>query len=205
MAVLGYLQLRAHGSGAGSIDPVLVATPVLCVVAGAVLALRVLPLVAKVAELSARSRRGIVQPLAAWQIARGNATSGAFLVVLAATSTTFAVVFLGTWQASQEDQAAVAVGTDLAVEAPGGIDTGSAIAKATGGNVAPVVHRTVTIGSKASGADFIAFDTTRADEVVGGRSARATRGRRPPPTSRPPRPSRRFRSSPMGRPPRTSR
>lgn len=169
VAVLGYFQLRAHRIGTGAIDPILVVAPVLCLVAGAVLALRALPVIARVAEVRARRGTGLVLPLAGWQVARGRATSGAFLMVLAASAAAFGVVFLGTWHASQGDQADASVGTDLAVGEAGVVDTDARLAEVTGGVVVPVTKRGITLGSRPGGAELVALDTTRAAEVMRGR------------------------------------
>ena len=167
---LGYFQLRAHRIGAGAIDPILVVAPVLCVVAGALLALRALPVIARMAEMRARRGTGLVLPLAGWHVARGRATSGAFLMVLAASSAAFGVIFLGTWHVSQGDQAEASVGTDLAVGERGGVDTDVRLAEVTGGVVLPVTQRKITLGSRPGGADLVALDTTRAAEVMRGRT-----------------------------------
>jgi len=169
VAVLGYLQLRAHRVGTDSIDPVLVVAPVLCLVAGAALALRALPIVARVAELRARRGKGLVGPLAGWQVARGRATAGAFLMVLATAAATFGVTFLGTWTAAQQDQADASLGADLVLGERGGPETGAALEAATHGLVTPVTARAVSLGSRPGGAQLVAIATRHAGEVVRGR------------------------------------
>lgn len=169
VAVLGYVQLRAHRIGTGAIDPILVVAPVLCIVAGALLVLRLLPIISRVAEARARRGRGFIFPLAGWQVARGRATSGAFLLVLAAAATAFGLVFLGTWHVSQGDQADAAVGADLVVGQAGASDTGARLAEATGGVVVPVTDRKVTLGSRPGGAQLLGLDTTKAAQVMRGR------------------------------------
>ncbi len=169
VAVLGFLQVRAHGVGTGSIDPILVVAPVLCIVAGAALALRILPGVAKVAEIRARRDKGVVLALSGWQVARGRATSGMFLVLLAAATATFGVVFLGTWETSQRDQADAALGADLVVGAAGSPGMATEIAAATGGTVMPVSSRAITLGARPGGADLLALDTRNASTVIRGR------------------------------------
>ena len=169
LAVLGYLQLRAHRVGTDSIDPVLVVAPVLCLVAGAALALRALPFVARVAELRARRGTGLVLPLAGWQVARGRATSGAFLMVFAAAAATFGVTFLGTWTVAQQDQADASLGADLVVGAQGGPQTGGQLAAATRGVVVPVTKRPISLGSRPGGAEVVAVDTLQAGDILRGR------------------------------------
>jgi len=169
VAVLGFLQLRAHRVGTDSIDPVLVVAPVLCLVAGAALALRALPVVARVAEIRARRGTGVVMPLAGWQVARGRATSGAFLTVLAAAAATFGITFLGTWSVAQQDQADASLGADLVVGERGGPETATKLAAITRGIVAPVTTRAVSLGSRPGGAEIVALDTLQAGDLVRGR------------------------------------
>ncbi|MBD8058212.1 permease [Cellulomonas sp. JH27-2] len=176
LAVLAYLQLRDHGVATGAVaDPVLVVGPVLCLLAGAALALRPLPLLARRADARAASARSLALPLAAWGVARRpQGTAAAFLVVLATACATFGVGFAATWTQSQRDQAAAAVGTDLSVpshvESLGG---GDALRAATGGRVSPVTSRNVTLGSRAQRGDqavrLVALDTRHADGLLRGR------------------------------------
>lgn len=159
-------------------DPVLVAAPVLCLLAGSVLALRVLPWVARGAErLATRSRR-LVLALAAWEVARRpHSTGAAFLLVLATAAATFGVALGATWTGSQTDQADVATGTDLrvvaAVSAP--LTQGVDLRTATGGVVSPVTDRPVVLGtavgtgSATSDTRLLAVDTAHADALLRGR------------------------------------
>ena len=151
LAVLGYLQLRAHRVAVGgAADPVLVAAPVLCLAAGAVLALRVLPWVARLAELHAARSTRLVLPLAAWEVARRrHSTANAFLLVLATATATFGLTFVATWERSQADQADAQVGAQLLVD-PGDVAPiveGHALAAATGGRPMAVTQRPIALGS----------------------------------------------------------
>ncbi|ROS24019.1 FtsX-like permease family protein [Cellulomonas sp. PhB150] len=191
-AVLAYLQLRDHGVATGAVaDPVLVVGPVLFLLAGAALALRLLPILARRADARATAARSLALPLAAWGVARRpQGTAAAFLVVLATACATFGVGFAATWAQSQRDQAAATVGTDLAVAAH--VDTlggGAALRAATGGRVSAVTSRPVTLGSRALPGDeavrLVAVDTRDADELLRGRLpsgdwAGATAGLAPP-------------------------
>ncbi|RIJ45397.1 hypothetical protein DZF99_17460, partial [Clavibacter phaseoli] len=97
---------------------------VVVLVAVAALAVRLVPLVARgLGALAARSR-GSVLPLAAWELARrGRRTTAAVLLLsLALAVCTFGVTFLHTWQISQDDQAAVAVGPAARVVADPGAE-----------------------------------------------------------------------------------
>lgn len=190
LAVLGYLQLRAHGVATGAdADPVLVAAPVLCLVGGAVAALRLLPWVARLAEAHAGRSRRLVVPLAAWETARRrHSTAGAFLLVLATAGATFGLTFLATWERSQSDQAEAQVATQVEVD-PGGaaaVEEGPALARVTGGVPMAVAQRPVALGSHvgldASGAatQLLATDVARgfglARPPAGSTWGRATAG-----------------------------
>lgn len=176
LAVLGYLQLRAHRPAGTSVDPVLALAPVLCVLAGAALVLRVLPAAVRLAELRARRSRGLVAPLAAWHVARGRATSGVFLLVVATAAATFALGFSTTWAAAQQDQADAATGADVVVpsDAPG-LPTGAdgtadagavidAAEEAAGGPVTAmaVTRRPAGLGSRVGGVTLVGVDTAGA-------------------------------------------
>jgi hypothetical protein len=164
LAGLGIAQLVAYRSASASadaapegLDPVLVAAPVVVLVAVAALAVRLVPLAARgLGALAARSR-GSVLPLAAWELARRGrrATAAVLLLSLALAVCTFGVTFLHTWRISQEDQAAVAVGPaarvvadpDRAVRQSAGLADG---ASADGG-VAPVLRRPMRIDGAPAG------------------------------------------------------
>lgn len=172
LAVLGYLELRRHAlSTSGGADPVLVAAPVLCLLAGAVLALRLVPVVARLAERHATRSRHLVLPLASWQVSRrAHSVGAAFLMVLATAAATFGVAFDATWRSSQQDQAEARVGADVAVLAgPGGLPTGPAVAVATGGRPSPVTRRAVGLRMPSDdGAPvLVAVDSARPELLRG--------------------------------------
>jgi hypothetical protein len=176
LAAVAYLQLRAHrvASGAAA-DPVLVVAPVVCLLAGAVLVLRPLALLARRVDARAGSARSLTLPLAAWGVARRpQGAAAAFLVVLATACATFAVGFAATWAQSQHDQAAAVVGTDLSVPAQlDPLGTGATLRATTSGRVSPVTSRTITLGSRTQSGDqavhLVAVDTRDADALLRGR------------------------------------
>lgn len=154
LAVVGFLQLRSHTvvAGAGT-DPVLVAAPVLCLLAGAALALRLLPLVASLGERGAGRSRRLVGPLAAWEVSRRTqATGTAFLLVLATAAGTFGIALSATWSHSQQDQADALVGADLTVATLDSslLAQSAALVATTGGEVLPVTDRAVQLGALSS-------------------------------------------------------
>lgn len=169
LAVVAYLQLRAHRPASSAVDPVLVVAPALCLVAAAALALRAVPLVAAGAEVLVRRGRGLAVPLAAWELARGRAAAGVFLVVLATAAGTFAVGMHSTWTASQRDQAAAQVGADVRVPAQGQATPPALQALPAGTTLTPVARRTVALGSRPGSSTLVAVDAARADAVLRGR------------------------------------
>lgn len=171
LAVLGVLQLRAHRFDQSGPDPVLVLAPALALVAAAAVSLRVFAPLVRGAEVAARHARGLAVPLAGWNVARGRAASGVFLVALAAASLTVALVFQATWLASQRDQAAAAVGTDVQVPVDGSTDQGTRVTTAgdPGSTTAATTHRTVTLGSRPGAVTLVAVDTRQAGLLVRGR------------------------------------
>jgi hypothetical protein len=182
LAVAAWLELRDRQQAPQpGIDPVLVAVPVLVLLGGAVLALRLVPPAVRLAERAAGRSRRLVLPLVAWDVSRRpQATGAAFLVVLATAAATFAVAYSGTWTTSQQEQAAARVGADLTVPAPrrGPLTQGAAVAAATGGRPRPVAALPVALGSvlrlDAGTADaavprLLAVDTAAAGSLLRGR------------------------------------
>ncbi|WP_431969304.1 FtsX-like permease family protein [Actinacidiphila sp. bgisy160] len=127
VAVLAYWQLSRRGATTGALttdtagelglDPVLVVAPAICLLAGAVLALRLLPLAARLGERRAARGRGLSASLVGWQLARrpDRGTSPVLLLVLALSISMFAIGENSSWISSQKDQADFAVGSDIRV------------------------------------------------------------------------------------------
>lgn len=124
LAFLVFWQLQTIGPdvsarvrGQFGIDPLLVVAPAMALLAGAILALRMIPLLARIAEWLATSRRAAVAALASWQVARRPTryARSALLLILAIGIGFFAASYSTTWIASQRDQAAHAVGADISL------------------------------------------------------------------------------------------
>jgi hypothetical protein len=124
LAFLVFWQLQSLGPevsarvrGQFGVDPLLVVAPALALLAGAILALRMIPLLARVAEWLATSRRAAVAALASWQVARRPTryARSALLLMLAIGIGFFAASYSTTWITSQRDQAAHEVGADISV------------------------------------------------------------------------------------------
>ncbi|MEA2651238.1 MAG: hypothetical protein QOI85_959, partial [Chloroflexota bacterium] len=192
LAAIGLWQLRQYGApltatvrGSVGLDPLLVAAPAIGLLAGAILALRVVPLLAELAERLLGTRRGLVAPLGARQLARRplRYTRSALLLMLAAALGTFAAAYTTTWTRSQTDQAAYQSGGDLRVDVSSFPDLplwafGSAYGAVDGAAAAtPVVTDTFDVSGAAGGGQLLALDTGRLADVadvrpdlLGGRS-----------------------------------
>lgn len=191
LAGVALWQLHSYRSPVGStsggsagVDPVLVLAPALVLLAGSVLALRLLPVVAHVGERLAARSRSWVAPLAAWEIGRrpARATAAVLLLTLAVGVGAFSSSFLATWRASQQDQTDLAVGADVRATPVDGTPLAAAAritAVAGAEQAAPVTVRDVTIGIPSAVASsgeggvpttLLAVDTTRAGDLLRGQS-----------------------------------
>ena len=122
ISVIALWQLRLYGApltrtvqGNLGFDPLLVAAPALGLLAGGILALRVLPLLAAALEKWVSRGREIVASLGSRQLARRplRYTRTALLVMLALSLGVFALAYSATWSSSQQDQAAYQAGADV--------------------------------------------------------------------------------------------
>jgi hypothetical protein len=182
LAVLAYWQLRRYEGtvvesvrGRLGIDPLLVAAPALGLLAGALLALRVVPAVGALAGRAATAARGLVAPLGTWQIAR-RPTRYARVVVLLTLALAiglFASAYGSTWLRSQEDRAEYEAGADIRVapdELTGAIpalNLAGAYREIDGVEAAlPVVERPLDVSSSAGRSTLLAVDASRAAEIV---------------------------------------
>ncbi|MGC4812590.1 permease [Micromonospora sp. DT228] len=176
-AAAGWWQLYAQPTAANArADAVRVLAPALLLTAGAALALRVVLPALRGADRLAYRARGLALPLAVAEAARRpQAVAAGLLVGLACASGTFGLAFDNTWHQSQRDQAALSVGTDLALTlgtAPVAGE-GAVVGAATAGAVSPVLDRGTTVGQWLGTAGvaprLVAVDTTRADALLRGR------------------------------------
>jgi hypothetical protein len=184
-------------SGSIGIDPVLVSAPVLVLAAGAVILLRLLPLVVRLSDRAASRGRDMTAAVAAWQISRRplRQAGPVLLAVLAVATSVLAMAQWSSWQRSAQDQASFAVGADERVDLPpqGPLPLGQVAALTQARGVTgstPVVRSSVMLPSSAT-ATLLALDTRPAASVaairpdlVGG-SPRALLDRLSPPTAPP--------------------
>lgn len=190
LAGIALWQLRSYRSpvgstsgGLGGVDPVLVLAPALVLLAGAVLALRLMPVVAHVGERLAARSRAWVSPLAVWELGRrpARATAAVLLLTLAVGVGAFSSSFLATWRVSQQDQTDLAVGADVRVTpVPGAPLVAATRLAATPGveRAGPVTLRDITIGTPTASSEqgaggvpttLLAVDTTHTADVLRGR------------------------------------
>jgi hypothetical protein len=150
LAGIAYWQLQSYRSPVGGragtlfVDPVLVAGPALVLLAGALIAVRLLPAASRLTEALAARGRGVVSPLAAWEVGRRStrATSAVLLLTLALAVGTFSQAFLSTWRHSQADQAAYTVGAPVRFADSGTASTlqAAALAAPGAGQAEPVLR-----------------------------------------------------------------
>ena len=181
LAVLAYWQLRRYEGplvesvrGRLGVDPLLVAAPALGLLAGALLALRVVPAAGALIERAAASARGLVAPLGTRQVARRPAryARAAVLLTLAVAIGFFASAYSSTWLRSQEDRAAYDSGADVRAlpdERTGAIPArhlAAAYSQITGVEAAlPAVEQPLAISGET--ATLLAADASRVADVVG--------------------------------------
>jgi ABC-type lipoprotein release transport system permease subunit len=122
LCVVGYYELGQFGSAstrlavsASSANPLLLASPALLLLAGALLVLRLVPWAAALGERLAARGRGITAVLAFAQVERtpGRYTRLTMLLVLAVGLGLFALTFNATLARNVSDRVAYSVGADL--------------------------------------------------------------------------------------------
>lgn len=157
---------EADDAGTLGVDPLFVATPTLALLAGTVLALRLLPLVARLAERRAASGRGLAAALAGWQLSRRpmRGAGPVLLLVLAVALGTMAIGQGASWSRSQDDQADFRAGAPIRMQASGTPGPGRTdlIAGVPGvAEVAPAARSEVSLSGDRT-ATVLALDTSHA-------------------------------------------
>jgi FtsX-like permease family len=182
IAGLGFWQLRLYGApltesvrGTLGLDPLLVGAPAIGLLAGAVVALRLVPLLAQLVERAVVRGRGLVSSLGARQVARRplRYTRAALMLMLAMAMGVFALFYTVTWTQSQRDQAEFQVGADVRVTP--GRSSGTlprweldAAYSALPGETAhmPVTRQDIRISRAAGAAQLLALDAAAAPGIV---------------------------------------
>ncbi len=181
LAVIAMLQLRLYGAtltrnarGTLGVDPLLVAAPAIGLLGGAVLAIRIVPRLAELAERALARTRGLIASLGSRQVARRplRYTRAALLLILAAALGTFASAHAATWTQSQADQAAWTAGSDVRMSPGQGSDIpawalGGTLRSIPGVSAAtPLVKAAVDLGSTIRGGTLVAIDGAAMADVV---------------------------------------
>ena len=124
LAGIALWELRLYGApltrnarGVLGVDPLLVAVPAIGLIAGAVLATRLVPRRAELAEPILARGRGLVGALGGRAIARRplRYTRSSLLLMLATALATFSIAHVATWTRSQADQASYQTGADVRI------------------------------------------------------------------------------------------
>lgn len=160
----GALTLDSQGDP--SLDPVLIAAPTLALCAGAVLALRLIPFAAKIAERWSARGRGLSGALIGWQLSRQpqQSTGPILVLALAAAVGTLSLGQNATWQQSQLDQAAFNTGGDIRIasnDTPA-FGQGGEYLKLPGVSAVVPVGRAALASSGGRSAELLALDTRSA-------------------------------------------
>ena len=183
IAILGYWQLsRYRGAitesvqGRLGIDPFLVAAPAIGLVAGAIIALRLVPLLARIIDRAATRQRGLVAALGAWQVSRRplRYARSALLLMIAMAIGLFALSYGSTWDLSQHDQADYQIGADVRLQPDIRIgasipqyDLAQAQKQVDGVDATMPANRDLIEVSRAAGSgQLLAIDAAQAPEIV---------------------------------------
>ncbi|WP_328424999.1 ABC transporter permease [Micromonospora sp. NBC_00389] len=176
LALLAWVQLRRYASplaGSGGrlgIDPLLIAAPTLGVLAGAVLALRVLPPLTRFAERFVDRRPWTATMLGMWQAGRRPHAGPVLLLALAVGGSTLAWSLISTGERSQAEQAGHTVGADLRVTERAGSGPPTRVGQLAAlpgvERALPVWRDEVRVGRKDLPVTVIGLDAASAAGVV---------------------------------------
>jgi hypothetical protein len=175
-AVLAWTQLRQYASpltgaaGQLGIDPLLAAAPTLGVLAGAVVALRLLPPATRLAERFVDRRSWTATILGMWQAGRRPHAGPVLLLSLAVSVSTLAWCLAATAERSAYDQADHTAGADLRLVETSGFppaQRGAQLAELPAvAAMAPAVRDKLRLGPNSELAEVIAVDAATADGVM---------------------------------------
>ncbi|MFE6287455.1 FtsX-like permease family protein [Streptomyces sp. NPDC057877] len=162
--------VTADRAGVLGVDPLLVVAPALVLLAGTVLVLRLLPLLARTGERLLVRGRGLTGAMVGWQFSR-RPMRGAGPVLLLVISVALGVVAIGqgaSWHRSQDDQADFRAGAEVRVLAAGGggvgrTDVYAGLAGVDG--IAPAVRSTMPLSGSRT-ATVVALNTAGAAGAV---------------------------------------
>jgi len=162
--------VTADREGVLGVDPLLVAAPAVVLLAGTVLVLRLLPLLARVGERLLTRGHGLTAAMVGWQFSR-RPMRGAGPVLLLVISVALGVIAIGqgaSWHRSQADQADFRAGTEVRVMTAGSGGVGRTDVYADLPHVdavTPAVRGTVPLSGSRT-ATVVALNTAEAPGVV---------------------------------------
>jgi hypothetical protein len=175
-ALLAWFQLKQYSSplagaaGRLGIDPLLAAAPTIGVLAGAVLALRLLPRLTRLAERYVDRKPWTATMLGMWQAGRRPHAGPVLLLALAVAVSTLAWCLASTAERSLLDQADHEVGADLRLVESSGFAPanrpGQLAALPGARTVLPAVRDSLRLGPESTPAAFVAIDAAAAADVV---------------------------------------
>ena len=162
----GYSAVAHPATGSLAIDPVVAVAPALALAGLALIPLRGLPLMARLADKATDHERRLAAAMVSWQIARRpiRQAGPALLVVLATATTTLGLAGYASWRQSVADQAAFAVGSDVQVDSAAGVPPGAAagITEAPGVTAATPAN----VASIGNGGQLIALNASTAGKTI---------------------------------------
>ncbi len=162
----GYSAVAHPATGSLGIDPVVAVAPALALAGTALIPLRGLPLLARLADRATDHERRLAAPMVSWQIARQpiRQSGPVLLVVVATAATTLALTGYASWRQSAADQAAFAVGSDAQVNASAALPLGAAgpITRAPGVTAATPA----ALADIGNGSQMIALNADTAGKTI---------------------------------------
>jgi ABC-type antimicrobial peptide transport system permease subunit len=161
-----YSAVAPSAGGTFGVDPVLAVAPVLALVGGTVVLVRLVPIAARAGDRLASRGRRLAAALAVWQLSRRpvHQAGAAMLVVLAVATGTFALSAHQSWVRSVRDQAAFTAAADVRVDTPLPVSAAQAGAITT----APGVRQAMPVAQLGYGntGQALAVDATKAAAVT---------------------------------------
>ncbi len=162
----GYSAVAHAATGSLGIDPVVAVAPALALAGTALIPLRALPLLARLADKATDHERRLAAAMVSWQVARRpiRQAGPVLLVVVATATTTLALAGYASWRQSAADQAAFAVGSDVQVNSAAPLPLGAAASITRAPQVTAATPASlVDIGN---GSQLIALDASTADKAI---------------------------------------
>jgi ABC-type antimicrobial peptide transport system permease subunit len=162
----GYSAVAHPGTGSLGIDPVVAVAPALALAGLALIPLRGLPLLARLADHATGHERRLAAAMVSWQIARRpiRQAGPALLVVIATAATTLGLAGYASWRQSTADQAAFAVGSDVQADSATPLPPGAARAITSAPGVTAATS--ASVAGIGNGGQLIALDASTAGKTI---------------------------------------